>query len=105
MRVLLDECLPRSLVKEIHFHDVSTVHDEGWRGKKNGELLKLAESKFDVFVTVDQNLQYQQNLKARTLSIILLVVKGNHSHSLMRLVPKIKIAPRQERRPFFTIIN
>jgi len=56
MRVLLDECLPRRLKREIVGYEVVTVPEAGWAGKSNGELLALAAERFDVFVTVDQNL-------------------------------------------------
>lgn len=62
MRVLLDECVPRSLRRELPDHEVSTVAEAGWAGVKNGALLKLAAQAFDAIVTVDRNLQYQQNL-------------------------------------------
>ena len=62
MRVLLDECLPRRLGRVLTGCDVRTVPEAGWAGKQNGELLQLASASFDVFVTMDRNLQYQQNL-------------------------------------------
>ena len=55
MRVLFDECLPKSLKKEFQKYRVSTVPEMGWAGKSNGELLRLAKEKFDVFITIDQN--------------------------------------------------
>jgi predicted nuclease of predicted toxin-antitoxin system len=61
-RVLLDENLPKRLVREFG-HEASTVHEQGWAGVTNGELLKRAAASFDVLLTADQNLQYQQNLK------------------------------------------
>ena len=64
MKILLDESLPRKLRYDFgEEHEVFTVRDKGWLGKKNGELLKLmTEDKFELFVTVDRNLPYQQNL-------------------------------------------
>lgn len=63
MRVLLDEQLPRHLARELTGHTVRTVQQEGWAGFKNGELLqRAADGGFDVFLTADQNLQFQQNL-------------------------------------------
>lgn len=62
MRVLLDESLPRRLGSLLTGHQVSTVARAGWSSKRNSELLRLAASLFDVFITADQNLQYQQNL-------------------------------------------
>lgn len=61
MRVLLDECVPRALRQDLPGHDVKTVGEAGWAGVKNGALLRLAETAFDVLLTVDRNLEYQQN--------------------------------------------
>ena len=57
MKVLLDECVPRKLKREFAEYEVFTVTEQGWSGIKNGNLLALAESEFDVFLTVDQNLK------------------------------------------------
>jgi len=89
MRLLLDECLPRTLKKEFLGHKIRTVPEMGWAGKKNGELLRLAEDEFDAFITLDQNLQYQQNLSKSSMAIILLSVKNNRYESVLPLVPKI----------------
>lgn len=62
MKILLDECVDRRLAKDIVGHEVKTVPQMGWATIKNGELLTLAEREFDVFVTVDRNLSFQQNL-------------------------------------------
>jgi hypothetical protein len=65
MRILIDECVPRRLRREPPTHDVRTVAEMGWSGKKNGELLRLMnDNGFEVLLTVDQNLRHQQNLKA-----------------------------------------
>jgi hypothetical protein len=65
MRILLDECVPRRLRQELPGHDVRTVQELGWSGKKNGELLQLmAGQGFEVLVTVDQSIRHQQNLQA-----------------------------------------
>ena len=64
MRVLLDECLPRRLRAELTGHDVSTVPEMGWAGVQNGELLSLAAATFDVFLTVDSSIEYQQDVPA-----------------------------------------
>ena len=71
MRVLLDECLPRRLRSQFTGHDVHTVPEMGWAGKKNGELLALmATGGFEVLLTVDQNLRYQENLNDKRIGII-----------------------------------
>ena len=62
MRILLDECVDWRLQREIRGHDVRTAHQLGWTAIRNGELLALAATQFDVFVTVDRNLSFQQNL-------------------------------------------
>lgn len=62
----------------------------GWAGKTNGELLRLAKEKFDVFVTVDQNLQYQQNLRQSKIAVISLVVKSNCFETIKPLVSKVQ---------------
>ena len=72
MRVLLDECVPRKLRDELPGHDVKTIAEMKWTGTKNGDLLKLAEVGFDVLVTVDQRIPYQQNLAGRTIAIAVL---------------------------------
>jgi predicted nuclease of predicted toxin-antitoxin system len=73
VKVLLDECLPRQLRQLIPGHEVKTAKDMGWVGIKNGQLLRLAEDQqFNVFVTADQELKYQQNMVGRKLAIIIL---------------------------------
>jgi hypothetical protein len=65
MNVLLDACVPRPLRKFLPDHTVRTAQEMGWGRLKNGSLLQEAEAQFDVFITTDQNLQYQQNLAGR----------------------------------------
>jgi hypothetical protein len=86
MKVLLDECVPRKLRLELSEHEVLTVTEQGWSGIKNGKLLALAEEEFDVFLTVDQNLKYQQNLKTFNIGIILLVARNNRLKTLLPLM-------------------
>lgn len=70
MKVLLDECLPRGLVHDLAGdHEVVTVPDAGWAGKSNGELLRLAADQFDVFVSADQKLPFQQNLSDAQIGV------------------------------------
>jgi predicted nuclease of predicted toxin-antitoxin system len=79
MRVLIDECAPSALRHALtrRGHNCRTVQEEGWSGKKNGELLDLAEDDFDVLITVDTNLRYQQNLTGRKIAILLLLARSN----------------------------
>ena len=93
MRVLLDEQLPRQLARELTGHDVSTVQQQGWAGLKDGELLRrAADGAFEVFVTADQNLQFQQNLARSRLRVVVLVAQSNTLEDLLPLVPKLLIA-------------
>jgi predicted nuclease of predicted toxin-antitoxin system len=92
MRVLLDECVPRRLKRELTGHEVTTVTEHGWSGIKNGELLGLADAEFDVFLTVDQNLKYQQNLAGLRIGIILLVARNNRLTTLLPLMPGVREA-------------
>jgi predicted nuclease of predicted toxin-antitoxin system len=92
MRVLLDECVPRKLRRELAEHEVLSVTERGWSGIENGELLALAEAEFDVFLTVDQNLKYQQNLKAFNIGIIVLVARTNRLRTLLPLMPDVRKA-------------
>ena len=70
MKILLDECVPWPLHKVLAGHECRTAQQCGWGGIKNGELLKLTETQFDLFITADQNLRYQQNLAGRRIAII-----------------------------------
>lgn len=89
MKILLDECLPRRLKKSLGQHEIFTVPEKGWAGTKNGALLRLAAPEFDVFITVDKNLQYQQNLKEAPLAVIVLVAADNKIETLTPLMPKV----------------
>jgi predicted nuclease of predicted toxin-antitoxin system len=92
MNVLLDECLPRRLKRELPGYAVSTVPEMGWAGAKNGTQVRLAETTFEVFVTIDQNLAYQQNLRSVVLGIVVLVAANNRLQALRPLMPKVAVA-------------
>lgn len=70
MRVLLDECVPWPLRKVLAEHECATPSRLGWAGIENGDLVRRAEERFDVFVTSDQSLRYQQSLKSRRIAIV-----------------------------------
>jgi len=89
MNVLLDECLPRKLKYDLPGHTVSTVPEMAWAGTKNGALLRLAETAFEVFITADQNVEYQQNLRSTVLGIVVLVASNNRLETLRPLMPKV----------------
>lgn len=89
MRVLLDESLPHDLVPLLVGHHVETVQGRGWAGTKNGALLALASADFDVFVTADRNLPYQQNLTAVDLCVVVLAAPRNRIEDIRPLLPKL----------------
>jgi len=90
MRILLDECVPRRLRRELPGHNVQTVHELGWSGKKNGELLQLmAGQNLDVLLTVDQGIRHQQNLRAAGVAVVVLVAASNRLADLVPLMPSV----------------
>jgi predicted nuclease of predicted toxin-antitoxin system len=93
LRILVDECLPEDLVEWLPEWDVRMVQHMGWAGVKNGELLRRAEGEFDLFLTADKNLRYQQNLKGRRLAI--LVLPSNRLKVLRRMIADIEAAIAQ----------
>lgn len=82
MRILRDESLPRRLRGVLAGHDVVTVVEAGWSGVKNGELLRLASKSFDLFVTADQNIEYQQNLETLPIAVAVLIARDTRFESL-----------------------
>ncbi|MFK0732314.1 MAG: DUF5615 family PIN-like protein [Gloeotrichia echinulata GP01] len=88
MRILLDECAPRPLKRELAEYDIRTVVEMGWSGKKNGELLRLMNQEgFTILLTTDQNLRYQQNLEQAGVAIVVLVAQSNRLADLLPLLP------------------
>ena len=103
MRILLDEDLPRRLCALLVGHEATTVPQSGWAGIKNGKLLALAASQFDAFLTMDQNLEYQQNLATLPIAVLIVEAVSNRMEHLTPLVPSIlreinRISPRTLRR-------
>ncbi len=92
MHILLDESLPRHLASHLRPHATSTVQQCGWAGKQNGELLGLAESDFDLLLTADQNLPFQQHLSSFSLSVMILHARSNRLEDLLPLLPAILTA-------------
>ena len=89
MKLLLDECIDRRLSRDLVGHDVKTVPQMGWAGVENGELLTLAEKEFDVFITVDRNLSFQQNFPKFNITVLVLHASSNRLADLLPLAPKI----------------
>lgn len=89
LRILLAECIDRRLAKEISGHVVKTAPEMGWAGLDNGALLAKAEKEFDVFLTVDRNPSFQQNLPKFDIAVLVLRARTNLLKDLIPLVPKI----------------
>ena len=95
MRVLLDECRPRPLKRELIGHAVRTVPEMKWSGRRNGDLLRLAGREFDALLTVDRRLPREQKLPTFRIAVIVLVARSNRLLDLLPLVPAIlEILPR-----------
>ncbi len=88
MRILLDECLPRLLKRDLADHQVATVTEMGWSGMMNGKLLTIAEEHFDILLTVDSGIEHQQNLKNKQIAIVILDAP-NKVRYLQLLVPAL----------------
>ncbi|HXF04724.1 MAG TPA: DUF5615 family PIN-like protein [Blastocatellia bacterium] len=91
MKILFDHCVAKPLKKEFPHHEIKTVREMGWQALKNGELLDQAqEAGFEVLLTVDQNLRYQQNLQGRSIAVVVMVAGGITLEDLRPLVPVVE---------------
>ncbi len=86
MRILLDENLPRKLAGHLMGHTCRTVVECGWSGRKNGELLSLADPQFDVPLTLDKNLPYQQNLDTTRIAVLIVRARSNRIQDLLPVI-------------------
>jgi predicted nuclease of predicted toxin-antitoxin system len=89
MKILLDECIDRRLAREFVDYEIKTVPQMGWARIKDGQLLVLAAAEFDVFITVDRNLSFQQNIPQFDIAVIVLEAPSNRLADLKSLAPKI----------------
>ena len=105
MRVLLDECVDVRLAASLATVDVRTVADQGWLGISNGELLALAAAEFEVFVTVDRNLPFQQYLPNFDIAVVLLRAKTNRIDDLVALLPELETAIPNAKSGVVTVIG
>jgi hypothetical protein len=92
MRVILDECLPKRLTRELPGHEARTVQQMGWSGISNGQLLSLIRGQFDAFITVDSNLAYQQNLANLPVAVVVLRAASNKIEDIRPLLPALLAA-------------
>jgi hypothetical protein len=89
MKLLLDECVVHDLKRDLVGHEVSTVVEAGFGGLENGELLRAASGKFDVLITVDRNLPFQQNLGSLPIAVLILMTRGITYPDLKPLIPEV----------------
>jgi len=98
MKVLLDECLDWRLRRDLPGHEVKTVQEMGWDGIKNGRLLALAQAEFQVFITGDRNLSFQQNLSGFSIAVLVLKAGSIRLVHTRPLMPKV-LAPLPSVQP------
>jgi len=93
VRVLLDESVPRQLATELHGHDVRTVVQVGWTGIQNGELLRRsADAGFEVLVTMDRNLEHQQNVARAGIGVLVILAQNSRVETVLPLAGPITTA-------------
>ncbi len=90
MHILIDECLPKKLKRELCGHNVFTVQEKGWAGIENGDLLRIAEKEFDVWLTADKSIEYQQNLIHFDIAVVVLVAYRNRLDALLPLMQRLR---------------
>lgn len=90
MKILFDNYVDRRLKKYLEEYEVKTAYEMGWADYTNGKLLSEAGKDFDVMITTDKNIKYQQNLNTLPISIIVLNAKSNRLENLVALIPKLK---------------
>ncbi len=100
MKILLDENLPRKLAGHLRGYDCRSVAACGWSGTKNGELLALADPLFDVLLTLDKNIPYQQDLKTVRIALLIVRARSNRIQDLLPVIPEClvvleRIRPRE----------
>ena len=88
MKILLDECVTKKIRTLLPEHKVYTIGQMGWAGLKNGKLLtKAVESKFDILLTIDKNISYQQNISKYLISLVVLNVDDSNIETLIDFIP------------------
>lgn len=88
MKLLLDECVTRLVKRDLTGHEVWSVEDAGFKGLENGDLLKAASGVYEVLITVDRNIPYQQNIAGLNIAVLILAAKRNSYLRLKPLLPR-----------------
>jgi predicted nuclease of predicted toxin-antitoxin system len=105
MRILIDECMPQQLSRDLVGHDISTIKQMGWAGLRNGVLLAKAAGRFDVFLTVDKNLPKQQKLESFSVAVIVLRCATNDVNDLRKLIPALLVALPKAKKGAATFVG
>lgn len=106
LRVLLDENVDRLLKQYFHSDfDVHTVPEQGWAGLSDGDLLRRADARFDVLVTMDRSLPYQQNLNSFELAVVVLEASSNAFSNVVQLMPKVNEEIRRAKVGEATVVS
>lgn len=103
-RVLFDENMPRQLRRELPEFDIRTVQEEGWSSLKNGALLGAAQSTFDVLLTADKRLQFQQNIASFDIAVVVIDARSARLVHLRPLVPRIQVALQNALPPTVSVV-
>ena len=105
MKVFLDECVDWRLSRDIIGHDVKTAGQMGWTTIKNGDLLSLASQNFDVFITVDRNLSFQQDIAGFSIAVVVLQARTNRLADLKVLIPRLLAAIESTQRGHALVVG
>lgn len=97
MRVVLDNCVPRTLLRHLTGFNATAVRDYGWAAIDDGPLLDHLEGRCDVFVTVDRNIPFQQRLAERPFATVILQARTNRLVDLLPLLPRLLTVLREAR--------
>lgn len=89
MKLLLDECVAHDLKQDLGGHVVVTVVEAGYKGLRNGELLRAAAGQYDVLITVDRNLPHQQNIRSLNLAVVIIEAGGITYNHLKQVTSQI----------------
>jgi predicted nuclease of predicted toxin-antitoxin system len=105
VKILLDECVDWRLSRALTGHEVKGARQMGWNAIKNGELLALASKYFDIFLTVDMNLVFQQNIRELPIPVVVLQAPTSRLVDLLPLVPKLLETIDSARHRVITVIS
>lgn len=105
MKILLDECVTRHLKVLLSEHEVYTVREMNWSGIKNGKLLSLCvANSFEIFLTIDKNLRFQQNIVQHAIIVVVLNSVTSNLSELKEFIPILKVKiPAFEKNKVYTI--